>query len=57
MALAENFRQHREAFFAAVFFIASEEDDVLALAGTGFGGVSDGGFGCEPGGRSRRKEA
>jgi hypothetical protein len=33
VALAEDLRQHRQAFLAAVFLVAGEEDDVLALAG------------------------
>ncbi len=44
VALAENFGQHGEAFFAAVFFVATEEDDVFAVAGAVFGGIDDGGL-------------
>ena len=52
MALTEDFRQHRERFFAAIFFVAGEQHDVFALrghAGSGFedkrrgrGGVREG---------------
>ncbi len=41
MPLAEDLGQHGEAFLAAVFLIAADEDDVLAFAGAVLPFVSD----------------
>jgi hypothetical protein len=42
VALAENLGEHRQAFFAAVFFVAGEKHEMPAGAGARAGGVSDG---------------
>ena len=33
VALTKNFRQHRQRFFATIFFVAGEQHDVFALGG------------------------
>jgi hypothetical protein len=45
VTLAEDFREHRQTFLAAVFFVAGQENQVAPLAGTVFGFVNDRGLG------------
>jgi len=41
VALAEDFREHRQAFLAAIFLVAGDADDVFARAGSDYRRVSD----------------
>ncbi len=52
--LAENFRQHRQPFLGAIFFVAREKDDVPAHAGAGFALIN--GPVCRASARDQRKQ-
>ena len=53
VALAEDFPQHGQALFAAVFLVSADEDDGFSLAGAVFPFVGDVAGGPGPGGGKR----
>ena len=56
MTLAQDLREQRQRLFAAILFVARQEDDVSALAGAGFGGIAHARLGRGGGLRSEEAE-